>query len=119
MNQIQRKKKTCLHLILYRARFSQIMHENEGKVQSGRKAKQISTLCSSIIPDTFGCYPIVPVLHQRFGQSDGFAALDYGQELVGRALDSPFVHLFPYANDHVAAEPVESIHLTANKQKEN
>lgn len=68
----------------------------------------------SYLPDTFLCYQVVPVLHQRFGQSDGFAALDYGQELVGQALDSPFVHLFPYANDHVAVVPVESIRSTAN-----
>lgn len=71
------------------------------------------------LPDTFLCYQVVPVLHQRFGQSDGFAVLDYGQELVGQALDLPFVHLFPYANDHVAVVPVESIHLTANNNNKN
>lgn len=57
------------------------------------------------------------MLHQRFEQSDGFAMLDYGQELVVRVLDLPFVHLFPYVNDHVAVEPVESIHSTAKKKQ--
>lgn len=73
--------------------------------------------CYRYLPDTFLCYQVVPVLHQRFGQSDGFAALDYGQELVGRALDLPFVHLFPYANDHVAVVRVESIHSTTKNNK--
>lgn len=66
------------------------------------------------IPDIFLCYQVVPALHQQFGQSDGFEVLDYGQELVVRALDLPFVHLFPYVSDHVAVEPVELIHSTEN-----
>lgn len=69
------------------------------------------------LPDIFLCYRVVLALRQQFGQFDGFVVLDYDRELVVRALDSPFVHLFPCANDHAAAELDESIHLTENSIK--
>lgn len=62
------------------------------------------------LPDIFWCYPVVRVLLQQFELFDYFVVLDFDQELVVRALDLPFVHLFPYASDRVVVEQVELIH---------